>query len=228
MKKSVFLIVVLFFMSVQLKAQLHITPEVGVSILKKSDMKATVSPRVGVGLDFFFADNKGLGLSTGLYFYQKKEAFYDGVVYTQGGEMLPLYSDRPVDRNDIDKLSLSFSDVRRSYLQLPILIKYKWELANDLSLSVAAGPYVAYGISGNYKRNTQEYDGGQKEVSFAKDEFNPYDLYVYHRCEVGISTMLALDINHWVVKMNYEANLNHRNLNKDNLISLGIGYRFHL
>lgn len=228
MKKSVLFIIVLLFVSVTMKSQLHIIPEVGVTILKQSDLKATVSPRLGAGLDFFFAEDKGLGVGSGLYFYQKKETFCVGTVYTQNGDQIPLFINEPMQRNDIDKLSYMHSNIRRTYLQLPILVKYKWELVNDLNLTLAAGPYIAYGISGKCKNNIQIYDRGEQNVSFVQPEFSPYDLYIYNRFEVGFTTKFSLEINHWNVNMNYETNLKRRNLYKDNLISLGIGYSFRI
>lgn len=120
MKKSVFLIIALFFVSMTVKSQLHITPEVGLSILKKSDMSATISPRIGVDLDFYFAKDNGFGIGTGLFYYQKKEVYYSGKAFTQSGDEVPFYLDEPMLKDDIHKLEIMYSNVRRSYLQLPI------------------------------------------------------------------------------------------------------------
>ena len=58
--------------------------------------------------------------------------------------------------------------------------------------------------------------------------FTEYEASLNNRFEVGLSTMLSLEVNHWLVKMNYETNLNRRDRNKDHLISLGVGYKFSL
>lgn len=65
------------FMATSIYAQIQITPEVGTSIYKegriKVEGKATISPRIGVGVDYFFNQQKnGWGLMSGLYFYQKR------------------------------------------------------------------------------------------------------------------------------------------------------------
>lgn len=63
------------FMATSIYAQIQITPEVGTSIYKEgnSKEKATISPRIGVGVDYFFNQQKsGWGLMSGLYFYQKR------------------------------------------------------------------------------------------------------------------------------------------------------------
>ena len=68
------------FMATSIYAQIQITPEVGTSIYKegriKVEGKATISPRIGVGVDYFFNQQKnGWGLMSGLYFYQKKDDY---------------------------------------------------------------------------------------------------------------------------------------------------------
>ena len=219
----------LLLVAMTMSAQFHITPEVGVAMLKKEYMKATVSPRVGVGLDFFFEKDKGLGINTGLYFYQKKEIWRDADAYLQNGEYLPLYSPYgPMDKADVNRFDFTESDVKRSYLHLPVLITYTWKFSDNSSLSLGVGPYVAYGVAGNFALSSREYDLEGKKFSFSEKEFNPFDLLSYHRCDVGLSSMLSLNINRWLVKMNYETNLNRRDLSEDHLISLGVGYRFQL
>ena len=79
MKMKSFILLSLFS-PIIVNAQIQITPEVGTSILKegriKAEGKATVSPRIGVGVDYFFNQQKnGWGLMSGLYFYQKKDDY---------------------------------------------------------------------------------------------------------------------------------------------------------
>lgn len=66
---------ILTCLSIPSFSQIQITPEVGTSIYKEgnSKEKAAISPRIGVGVDYFFNQQKsGWGLMSGLYFYQKK------------------------------------------------------------------------------------------------------------------------------------------------------------
>ena len=230
MKRNMLLTMMLCLMAITVSAQIHITPEAGVTMLKKENLKATVSPRIGVGLDFLFKGDKGLGLSTGLYFYQRKEAGRDGVVYMQNGEVYPLffpYSSFITDAGAA-KFIFSESDVKRNYLHLPLLMTYTWKFTENWGLSLGVGPYVAYGISGNYALSQKEYDVKSGHFSFSDKEFSPFDVLAYHRCDVGISSMVSMNLNQWLVKMSFETNLNRRDVCEDNLISLGIGYRFSL
>ena len=227
--KIILLMMISLLAVMTVSAQVYITPEIGVAMLKRDYMAATVSPRVGVGLDFYFKKSKGLGISTGLYFYQKKDLWRDAAVYLQNGEYLPLYSPYgPIDKSEVKRFDFIESDVKRNYLHLPVLLTYTWKFSDNSSLSLGIGPYVAYGIAGKFVWSSREYDLEGKEFSFSEKEFNPFDSQSYHHCDVGLTSMLSLNINRWLVKMNYETNLNRRDLSEDNLISLGIGYRFSL
>ena len=57
---------------IKANAQLQVMPEAGVSILKKKTMDATVSPRIGMRLNYNFQGEQGWAVASGLYFYQKK------------------------------------------------------------------------------------------------------------------------------------------------------------
>ena len=227
MKRSVLLLFMLLLLTVTMHAQFHITPEVGVSMFKtdyftSDNGKAIVSPRIGIGVDYSFKD-AGWGVSSGLYFYQKREAGESsGIWYGENGYW-PLdwkgNIGNKVNVDEITKIDGFEFDSQRCYLQLPVLATYTWKLAQNTGLSLGVGPYVALGIAGKNKVKGQTYDMETGEFSF---EFN------YKRFEVGLSTMISLEVNHWVTKVNYETNLNRRDRYKDNLISLGIGYRFSL
>lgn len=235
MKRSVLLLFVLLLLTVTMHAQFHITPEVGVSMFKtdyftSDNGKAIVSPRIGIGVDYSFKD-AGWGVSSGLYFYQKREAGESsGIWYGENGYW-PL--DRKgnignkVNVDEITKIDGFEFDSQRCYLQLPVLATYTWKLAQNTGLSLGVGPYVALGIAGKNKVKGQTYDMETGEFSYSKKENSPFE-FNYKRFEVGLSTMISLEVNHWVTKVNYETNLNRRDRYKDNLISLGIGYRFSL
>ena len=227
MKRDVLLLFALLLTTVTMSAQFRITPEVGVSMFKTEYRKATSSPRIGVGVDYSFSNIKGWGLSSGLYFYQKKETGSSGSMWLKNNDFLVFDLDRPmydkVEIADIEKFSIGESSIRRCYMQLPLLATYTWKFAQNSSLSLGVGPYVAWNIAGKHKISLQEYDMKKEEFSFTE-----YEASLNNRFEVGLSTMLSLEVNHWLVKMNYETNLNRRDRNKDHLISLGVGYKFSL
>lgn len=91
---------------------------------------AKVGFNVGVTLDYAFTEN--LYLLTGLDFTQKGAKFkgaIDEIEYTGDA-----------------KLTLN-----PMYLQIPIHVGYKFEIAENTKLVIQAGPYLAYGVAGKAK-----------------------------------------------------------------------------
>ena len=219
-----------------MRTQFHITPEVGVSMFKtdystSDNGKAIVSPCIGIGVDYSFKEDAGWGLSSGLYFYQKRDAGESSGIWFGENGYWPLdwkgNIGSKVNVDEITKIDGFEFDSQRCYLQLPVLVTYTSKLAQNTGLSLGVGPYVAWGIAGNDKVKGQTYDMKTEEFSYIEEESSPFK-FNHKRFEVGLSTMLSLEVNHWLVKMNYEINLNRRDRNKDHLISLGVGYRFSL
>lgn len=58
-----------------------------------------------------------------------------------------------------------------NYLEMPILIKYKYDLDSDMSVQPFAGGYLAMGVSGKVKN----YSDRQTGSSFSNDYFKRFD-----------------------------------------------------
>lgn len=58
-----------------------------------------------------------------------------------------------------------------NYLQIPIVIKYKFDVDGDFSVHPFAGGYLGYGIGGNIKYYKREI----KESAFSSDTFKRFD-----------------------------------------------------
>lgn len=58
-----------------------------------------------------------------------------------------------------------------NYLQVPIVIKYKFDVDGDLSVHPFAGGYLSYGIGGRIKYYKQEV----KKRAFCEDNFKRFD-----------------------------------------------------
>lgn len=207
-------------------SQLHVTPEAGVFMLKGINSKALVSPRIGLGIDYLFSkEEKGWGIASGLYFYQKKDVSSGHYGIDHNNYFVSFYEPMIPP---LDKIIYTSTDTRRSYLQLPVLAKYQWKLKKGYNLSVAAGPYIALGIAGNHKIYETTYQVEENKISQSNGKYNPYDFLGFERFEVGFSSSVALSVKQLSVKANYETNLNKRNLVRDNMFSLSIGYSFSL
>lgn len=239
MKMKSFILLSLFS-PIIVNAQIQITPEVGTSILKegriKAEGKATVSPRIGVGVDYFFNQQKnGWGLMSGLYFYQKKDDYtlvwstyqnkegYNVEFPTSSYDIL-----KPSDDMTLKKVTSDDTYIRRDYLQLPIMVKYKWQINDTYAVSAAVGGYVALGISGKHQIDEFTYSVEDKKQDYQRIQYDsPYELLMYNRFDAGFSSRLSLHANRLSINLNYETNLYRRNdMGNENLVSITAGYTF--
>ena len=239
MKMKSFILLSLFS-PIIVNAQIQITPEVGTSILKegriKAEGKATVSPRIGVGVDYFFNQQKnGWGLMSGLYFYQKKDDYtlvWSTYQNKEGHNVeFPTSSYdilKPTDDMTLKKVTSDDTYIRRDYLQLPVMVKYKWQINNTYAISAAAGGYVALGISGKHRIDEYSFLVDEKKQDYHRFQFDsPYVLLKYNRFDAGFSSRLSLHANRLSINLNYETNLYRRDMmGHENLISLTAGYTF--
>lgn len=237
--RKVYLAIILLCSFPVLYSQVKFTPEVGVGILKdrQDGGNATVSPRVGIGMDYFFSHKEcGWGITSGLYYYYKKSnssitmatfqnergewQYIPFVDYTQGS-LIP-------DAGMVQKQVLTYGfDTRRDFLQLPIMAKYKWKINETYALSVAAGGYVAVGVGGKHHIHEYDYDLETSNIEYTKTEINPYDVIRYNRFDAGFSSRFTFQMEKFVFNVNYEVNLYRRNdVGYENLISVSAGYTF--
>ena len=240
-------------------AQVNVTPEAGFSIYKdgaRSGSVTTVSPRIGLSVDYFFnKKNTGWGIMSGLHFYQKRNRDSFGTlrfVNDKGEEMSTPFQPNPSVGNGgygnglygpggygdtgsglnedmhLKSISSHYVNTRRDYLQLPVMLTYKWQMNDTYSLSFAAGAYVAVGVGGKQKTDLITYETEGNKVSRKHNDTGAYDDLAYKRFETGFSSRVSFQANRLSINLNYETNLNRRYnwTNHDNLISLTAGYSF--
>ena len=229
---------ILTCLSIPSFSQIQITPEVGTSIYKEgnSKEKAAISPRIGVGVDYFFNQQKsGWGLMSGLYFYQKKDDYtlVWSTYQNEKGDRFDfptgLYDElKPTDEMTLKKVTSDDTYTRRDYLQLPVMVKYKWQLNDTYAISAAVGGYVALGISGKHQIDEYSFSVDEKKQDYQRIQYDsPYELWMYDRFDAGLSSRLSVHAKDLSINLNYEMNLYHRNQNvHENLISLAVGYTF--
>lgn len=221
-------------------AQIRITPEAGMNIYKegkiKAEGKATVSPRIGASVDYSFNRHEdGWGLMSGLYFYQKKEDYtmvWSTYQDKNGHDAIfpasPYDDSKPAADMTLKDITSDIAYIRRDYLQLPVLLKYKWQINDTYAVSAAAGGYVALGISGKHRIDEYIFTVDDKKQEHQLIQYDsPYELLAYDRFDAGFSSRLSFHANRLSVNLNYETNLYRRDqMGHENLISLTAGYTF--
>lgn len=99
-----------------------------------------------------------------------------GLYYTERG------AQRKLENNNKERISLS-------YLELPILIKYGFDLGNEMAILPYVGPYFSLGVGGRIKDNTSNV------YSFSD---------VFNRPDMGMKFGCGFEYNHLYLEMGYQ------------------------
>lgn len=107
--------------------------------------------------------------------------------------------------------------INKTYLQIPVLAAYKFNVAENTKMSVMAGPYAAYGLFGS----DFVYENGV--------EINVFDKDMFKRFDAGILAGVSLDFDRLSVGLSYSrglAKLNPELKAYNQAFGLTFGYRF--
>lgn len=230
MNKISFLIVpVILFFSIKLSfAQVKLGVKAGVNFSKVSlssttSGKPAVDPKAGIVL----------GLTADIP--------VRGDFYLQP---TLLYADRgyKLESNYMTDVTNKF-DVSASYLEIPVLVLYKPQLGGR-KLLIGAGPYIGYGIGGNWKSDVGFLVGdvvtsNHGDVVFKNDSVDgAYEQYVYGKpIDYGANFTLGYEfLSHLTAQFNAQfglANLQPKYAGvkqdgslKNKSIGFSVGYKF--
>lgn len=177
MKKMILAATVLLatigFASAQSRPALRLDANfVGSNLMQKAantsvDNKMMVGLRVGAAAEFALS-NDGFYLAPGL-------------VYTMRGA----------------KAELSETTTRLHYLQIPVNAGMRFSFADNMAISLEAGPYFAYGVAGKVKAKVVD-------VTVSVDAFGDNG---YNRFDLGLGLSAALSYDRYYVQIGYEHGL---------------------
>lgn len=258
MKKIVFCVMLMMMMCVAtVSAQWSVTPEAGMNVTKyKGNFPAQIGFKAGAAVSYTFGSGL-FSLQSGLYYVQRGtgKSFY-GTAYGKGVDQDGKEQDRyisfssgglwyggtgvlggyygsgsffPTDMR-VDGITLTEGSTRRDYLQLPILGRFNWEVGKDVKLHIAAGPYLAYGISGKSKSKTMEMS--EKGYSTTYDSWDPFGKYSSHRrFDWGLMFNAGIEVKRFTLNASYDLGLGKEYESQDidlkyQTVSFTVGYRF--
>lgn len=172
--KKLFFLIAAFMLTVSASAQVTWNLKLGGGFSSfvfssddsEFDMKSRFVGKIGVGMEVPFAPNWSLMPS--LEFAMKGTKGKDDYIE--------------------DKIDLT-------YIQVPVVAAYRFNLNDHLNMVVKAGPYFAYALSGNEKVTE-----GSQEWEY--DIFDDYE--GSKRFEVGIDAGVDFEIHRFVVGVEYE------------------------
>ncbi|OAV63760.1 hypothetical protein Barb6_03566 [Bacteroidales bacterium Barb6] len=185
---------------------------------KDSDSKFKAGFKIGAGVDYAILDN--LSLQSGLFLSQK------GAKYEE--------------KDNEGKYTVTYSPL---YLEIPVLAAFKFPVADNVKLSVSAGPYLAYGLGGKAKiEGSNDVIKGSVDANlFSKTELNGENISnaPLKRFDAGLAFGAGAEIGKFLVSLNYDLGLANIYTNKTNDegdnkkyslknsgIWLGVGYKF--
>lgn len=197
MRRMFFCLSVLLLSVTAMHAQWYVSPEMGLASIKRNGFGDSwiTGVKVGVGVEYKFNPDK-LSLKSGLYYARRG--------YSLGALEYP-------EMTTVNKID-------RNFLQLPVMLNYSFPLSNDVSLNLAAGPYVGISLKDHWKGG---YFWGDKSEF---DDLNRFDW--------GVSAIVGIEINkRWIINLEYDLSLGEESKNDGinanyHTISLSVGYKF--
>lgn len=102
-----------------------------------------------------------------------------------------------------------------NYLEVPVVLKYKYNVDNHFSIQPQVGGYFAAGVGGKIKN----YKDREVESSFSKDKFSRFDGGLRFGCGIGYDL--------FYVDLTYDlglANICHDTFDKSNNGSLQLNF----
>ena len=210
MKKG--LIFVLFaLVSIVSYSQISWNAKVGMNMSNftgDADTDMRVGFNVGVGMEYQFTDL--VSLQPSLFFSQK------GAKYSEGYDGSIIDADADVKINQL-------------YLELPINVQLRFNIADNTNLVIATGPYLACGVGGKTK-----FDGGASVGSInitGDDKIDTFgnDGLDYNRFDAGWNIGLGVEFGRILVGLDTQlgfCKVMDGNAPHNANIEITLGYKF--
>lgn len=161
---------------------------------------ATCYGDVEGGMENHFVGKIGVGiekpLSSNWSLMPSLELAWKGAEYSEDlGEVYDGYSESTKETLDV------------FYIQVPIVAAYRINLNDSWNLTLKAGPYFAYAISGRFK-GSSSYGGGNEGGSWDEDLFKSYEgEEAGKRFDAGLDLGVDFEFHRFVFGAEYELGL---------------------
>lgn len=225
MMKKIVVILIGWFCLNSAYAQWSVTSEVGMAGVKstKSDGWST-RIKAGVGLEYDFS--KRFALKSGLYYANRGYSH---------SSILPIYSDEE------NKAVPAFTNIKPNYgyLQLPIMAKLGWQVADEVRFNIAVGPYLAYRLHAGGKYDIySNYYSQEQSNEYSYGGYGYYSQSIPginsgYKFDWGASLAVGMEVKNWIMSIGYDLDLGKKFSGdkietKYRTISLAFGYKFRL
>lgn len=126
------------------------------------------------------------------------------------------------------KIEDGYMKVNAWYLEMPIDAQFRFKVANSTNITLAAGPYIAYGLFGKTKMD--EYDASYNgDGAAAPSSQNTFSSDMLKRFDGGLNFEVGAEFGKILVGAGYELGLTKLHSGSkiyNTNFSVNVGYRF--
>ena len=210
MKKKLITTLLLLLVCLSGYSQISWNAKAGVNIsnvINSGDVNFKPGYQFGVGMDYYFNDHWGIQPSLLLI----SKGFKD-----KGDYYFP-----PFMENSEKLKSYNITD-NKVYVELPLLLTYRFNVSEKLKLIFSGGGYIAYGITGKFKNTNTLLDGSKR-----KDKVDSFSAGV-EKFDTGLAAGAALEYNDkYSIGLSSDFGLKSTQARfKNRTYGLSFGYRF--
>lgn len=168
--KKFYLLLVLSLNVLLASAQWSVAPEVGLSAMW-SQANDCSRPVVKIGAAVEYAIKPNFSIESGLYYTQRGDSW----IYSRPDPVIVIAEE---------------VETVRHLIQLPVMARFSWQVAEDTRLFISAGPYVGAYVADRWK-DCHFYEGGDIGDWF----------------DWGLSASGGVEIGRWFIRLGYDLSL---------------------
>ena len=208
MKKKLITTLLLLLVCLSGYSQISWNAKAGVNIsntINSGDVDFKPGYQFGVGMDYYF--NNHWGIQSSLMLISKG--------YKIKGDYPPFI-------NKSEQLKSYDITDNKVYVELPLLLTYRFNVSEKLKLIFSGGGYIAYGITGKFKNTNTLLDGSKR-----KDKVDSFSAGV-EKFDTGLAAGAALEYNDkYSIGLSSDFGLKSTQARfKNRTYGLSFGYRF--
>ena len=208
MKKKLITTLLLLLVCLSGYSQISWNAKAGVNIsntINSGDVDFKPGYQFGVGMDYYFNDHWGIQPSL--------------MLISKGYK---IKGDYPPFINKSEQLKSYDITDNKVYVELPLLLTYRFNVSEKFKLIFSGGGYIAYGIAGKSKNTNTLLDGSTK-----KDKVDSFSSGV-EKFDTGLAAGAALEYND-KYSIGLSSDFGLRTIDgrdKNRTYGLSFGYRF--
>ena len=221
MNKKIIVTVLLLFLALNGYSQVSWNVKAGMNVSRITnfgDLGLKPGYQFGVGMDYFFTDHWGIQPSLMIISkgYKDKGDYYAGYIEEYGYYMPNAFYNHTINR---------------IYVEMPIMLAYRFNVSHTVKLVLNGGGYVSYGIGGKEKFNVTLFEDGSTEKTNGSS-FSERT----HKFDFGLGAGTALEYKNrytvslfgeWGLKNTYKPVYPQSTIKESNqTYGLNIGYKF--